>query len=138
MISQEEKFRFDLEGYLVVRNALTPEEVLELNGIIDEKYLEDYDEKGARTEFCVSQWGAPFQSLIDHPSALPYLGEFLGPKFRIDHDYMIFMIKREAHRIEFHRHHYGNSKCVLNGKSHNIATFKVYFNTPEINVMSFF
>lgn len=96
MISQEEKFRFDLEGYLVVRNALTPEEVLELNGIIDEKYLEDYDEKGARTEFCVSQWGAPFQSLIDHPSALPYLGEFLGPKFRIDHDYMMFMIKREG------------------------------------------
>ncbi len=33
MISAEEKFRFDLEGYLVVRNALAPDEVAELNRI---------------------------------------------------------------------------------------------------------
>ncbi len=97
MISPEEKFRFDLQGYLVVKNALAPEEVAEMNRIADEMYTEDYDEKRMRSRQHVSQWGPSFQSLIDHPSALPYLVEFLGPKFRIDHDYNIFMIKGSAH-----------------------------------------
>jgi hypothetical protein len=97
MISPEEKFRFDLEGYLVVKNALAPEEVVELNRMADENYSEDYDEKCVRSRFCISQWGPPFQSLIDHPSALPYLVEFLGTKFRVDHDYIMFMIKGGAH-----------------------------------------
>ena len=93
MISPEEKFRFDLEGYLVIKSAIAPEEVAEMNRIADEIYTEDYGEKSSRPRIRVSQWGPPFQSLIDHPVALPYLVEFLGPKFRIDHDYNIFMIK---------------------------------------------
>ena len=67
MIGQEEKFRFDLEGYLVVKNALTPEEVAEMNRIADKMYTEDYDEKCMRSRQDVSQWGPLFQSLIDHP-----------------------------------------------------------------------
>jgi hypothetical protein len=97
MISPEEKFRFDLEGYLVVKNALSNEEVSEMNRIADKIYNEDYDEKGLRSRHYISRCGAPFQSLIDHPAALPYLLEFLGPKFRIDHDYNMFMIKGSAH-----------------------------------------
>ena len=96
-ISREEKFKFDLEGYLVVKNALAPEEVAEMNRIADEIYTEEYDERGLRSRMRVSQWGPPLQALIDHPAALPYLVEFLGPKFRIDHDYNIFMIKGGAH-----------------------------------------
>ena len=34
-VSEEEKYYFDLRGYLVVRNALTPEEVGECNAAID-------------------------------------------------------------------------------------------------------
>ena len=97
MISPEEKFRFDLEGFLVVKNALTPEEVAEMNRIADGIYAEDYNEKRSRPRLRVSQWGHPFQALIDHPVALLYLVEFLGPKFRIDHDYNIFMIKGSRH-----------------------------------------
>ena len=55
MISPEEKFKFDLEGYLVVRNALAPEEVVEMNRIADEIYTQDYDEKGLRSLWCISQ-----------------------------------------------------------------------------------
>lgn len=35
MISSEERFRFDLESYLVVKNALAPEEVTGMNRIAD-------------------------------------------------------------------------------------------------------
>jgi hypothetical protein len=39
----------------------------------------------------VSHWGPAYQRLIDHPNILPYLIELIEPKFRLDHDYCIFM-----------------------------------------------
>jgi hypothetical protein len=96
MISPEEKFRFDLEGYLVVKNALAPDEVAEMNRIADQIYTEEYDESRSRARMRVLLWGAPFLALIDHPKSLSYLVEFLDPKFRIDHDYNIFTVKGSA------------------------------------------
>lgn len=93
-MTPEEKFSFDLEGYLVIKNILTPDEVTELNAIADEKFPfpEKPDEKSLdRREFAVSRWSKATQNLLDHPKATPYLDELLGPKFRIDHDYCIFM-----------------------------------------------
>ncbi len=77
----EEKFIVDLEGYLVIKNVLTPDEVAEMNAIID-----NGDMQGPP-----SLWGEPFKRLIDHPKILPYLIELLGPHVRLDHDYAIFM-----------------------------------------------
>ena len=36
-MAEEEKFKFDLEDYLVIKGVLTHEEVAELNAIADEK-----------------------------------------------------------------------------------------------------
>ena len=44
----------------------------------------------------MSQWGPLFLDLIDHPRVVPYLLELVGPKFRIDHDYNIFMHRGES------------------------------------------
>lgn len=95
-MTDEEKFSFDLEGYLVIKNVLTDDEVAELNALADERlpFPEDGgDEALDRREFAVSRWGAATQRLIDHPKITPYLGELIGPTFRIDHDYCIFMRK---------------------------------------------
>ena len=67
MISPEEKFRFDLEGFLVVKNALAPEEVAEMNRIADGIYAEDYNEKRSRPRLRVSQWGHTLSG-ADQPS----------------------------------------------------------------------
>ena len=67
-MTDEEKFLVDLEGYLVIKDVLTPAEVDELNKIIDQG-----DRSGHPT-----RWGAPFQTLIDHPKLLSYLIELLG------------------------------------------------------------
>jgi hypothetical protein len=80
-MTEEEKFMVDLQGYLVIKDVLTPNEVAELNEIIDRGNLEGPP----------SLWGEPFKRLIDHPNVLPYLIELLGPKVRLDHDYAIFM-----------------------------------------------
>ena len=37
-MTEEEKFMFDLEGYLVIKGVLTPDEVAELNAISDTKF----------------------------------------------------------------------------------------------------
>lgn len=91
-MTPEEKFMFDLEGYIVIKNVLTPAEVAELNALADQIFTAKKDQADRRTSQ-VSRWGAPTQALIDHPNIVPYLLELLGPKFRIDHDYCIFMTK---------------------------------------------
>ncbi|MDP6039688.1 MAG: phytanoyl-CoA dioxygenase family protein [Candidatus Latescibacteria bacterium] len=103
-MTPEEKFMFDLEGYLVIRNALDAEELKTLNAAVDRAHPRDYDDEDADTKSGngrgvrgstgrVSNWDISCQKLIDHPNTLPYLMAVLGPKFRLDHDYGVFMMK---------------------------------------------
>ena len=85
-MTDEEKFIVDLEGYLVIKDVLTPDEVADMNEIIDRG-----DRSGHPT-----LWGEPFKKLIDHPKILPYLIELIGPRCRLDHDYAIFMREGES------------------------------------------
>ncbi len=82
----EEKFQVDLEGYLVIKDVLSPDEVAEMNDIID-----NTERQGPP-----SLWGEPFKRLIDHPKILPYLIDLLGPNVRLDHDYAIFMAEGQG------------------------------------------
>lgn len=77
----EEKFKVDLEGYLIIKKVLSDDEVEEMNDFIDT----------GETMGPPSLWGEPFKRLIDHPTILPYLIELLGPHVRLDHDYSLFM-----------------------------------------------
>ena len=98
-MTPEEKFMFDLEGYLIIKNVLTPDEVARLSEVADESFVRDYDDPdkdsrgrvGRRQTGRVSAWSPETQALIDHPRIVPYLVELLGPAFRLDHDYCIFM-----------------------------------------------
>ena len=90
-MTPEEKFQFDLEGYLVIPGALSPQEVVELNELADQAWPGEHDETGLRRTSNVAQWGPRFRDLMDHPNIVPYLIELMGPKFRIDHDYSMFM-----------------------------------------------
>ncbi len=92
-MTSEEKFIFDLDGYIVIKNVLTPEEVVTINDTTNDKQKQK--EAGEKIG-CPSTWGPIFQGMIDHPTVLPYLIELLGPKVRIDHDYAIFMEKGES------------------------------------------
>ncbi len=94
-MSPEEKFMFDLEGYLVVRGVLAAEEVERFNALADAAWPGEYGEKAMRSTSPVSTWGADFLNLIDHPHLIPYQLDLLGPKFRLDHDYSIFMRQSE-------------------------------------------
>ena len=92
-MTEEERFIFDLEGYLVVENVLTADEVSEINRLSDENF--PYGTPEAAGEWSLLSWGEPFEKLIDHPRILPYLVELMGDRVRLDHDYAIFMKEGE-------------------------------------------
>ncbi len=132
-MTPEEKFIFDLQGYIVVKNVLSQAEVDELNAIADQK-MADQEEmsNGLKIPRRVSLWGKPFQNLFDHPNMIPYLSELLGPQFRADHDYGIFMrqggrkggLHGGDHRAGTHYYKYRD------GVMRNGLTVVVYFLAP--------
>ena len=91
-MTAEERFLFDLEGYLVLRQVLGAAEVAALNAIADTRApalsaVHAYDRV-----FRASAWGPPYRALIDHPRIVPYLVALVGTRFRLDHDYCIFTL----------------------------------------------
>jgi len=87
-MNDNERFLFDLQGFLVVRDALSAEVVAQLNAILDE-HIAGETESDMRTHRFggLLTWGQPYRDLIDAPTIVPYLDELLGPQFRLDHDY---------------------------------------------------
>lgn len=91
MLTEEEKFRFDLQGFLVLPNVLTRAQCETLSQLADSAWPPQPDDGAFRRREAVSRWGSEFLNLIDHPQVLPYLVELIGPRLRADHDYCIFM-----------------------------------------------
>jgi hypothetical protein len=100
-MTPEEKFIFDLDGYIVIQNALSQEEVANLNAIADREFGEPYDDTQFKRMSRISHWDPACVNLFDHPNVIPYLVDLLGPKFRADHDYCIFM-KKGSERGRIH------------------------------------
>jgi hypothetical protein len=131
-MTPEEKFLFDLQGYLVVKNALTPAEVAELNALFEEHLLRvDGTTDQATRQF--TSWGPPSQALIDHPRMLPYLVELIDPRFRLDHDF--YLVMREGDQgthlhggdwIGYGDHYYRYRDGVMR----NGLCVVIYFLTP--------
>jgi Phytanoyl-CoA dioxygenase (PhyH) len=91
-MTDEERYLFDLRGYLVLPQVLGPSEVAALNALIDAQDLAPPDVSVESQRFGgFLAWDARFRDLIDHPRLLPYLKEVLGPALRLDHAYGIKM-----------------------------------------------
>ena len=103
-MTEEEKYYFDLRGYLVVHNAISQELVDACNASIDHFYEQlVLREKGNRTRQSEARsakegrgeiWGIlgwpapyrdPFRKLLIHPVIVSRLNEFCGKRFRLDH-----------------------------------------------------
>ena len=93
VLTEEEKFLFDLRGFLVVKNVLTSAECEALIALADEAWPRQPDDGPYRRWDGISAWGKAFVDLMDHDRVLPYLVQLLGNRLRIDHDYCIFMRK---------------------------------------------
>jgi hypothetical protein len=102
-MNDDERYLFDLTGYLVVKNALTDEEVASLNAGIDHHsdQLEPIDRslaggspalEGSSRRLGLGNmlawerpWCEPFRRCLAHPNIKPYLDVILGEGYRLDH-----------------------------------------------------
>ena len=119
-MNEYEKFLFDLNGYLVVEDALTPEEVRACNEAIDRNpdrvqirppelslsggssALKGQHGRGDMGGMLTwpRPWSQPFRDLLAHPKIVPYLTELLRDGFRLDHVYGISMVAgAEGHTL---------------------------------------
>lgn len=102
-----EKYLFDLNGYVVIKNVLTPDEVAFCNRAIDlrldavkERCIVELRNTKAGTPLGgdgfsgrkdlgeILNWGEEsrvFRSILDHPKLLPFYDEFIGVGYRMDH-----------------------------------------------------
>lgn len=117
-MTPRELYRFDLQGFLVVRNVLTDSELSRLNEAIDanqDRLVERPDQTaGSRTlEGGVhyqagrmlewpKPWCDPFRSLIAHPRIICYLNALLGRGWHLDHDVTYFQSPKGAGGLAFH------------------------------------
>ena len=104
-MTEEEQYLFDLQGYLVLEDVLKPQEVQELNTILD-KYDFWNQERGHGSSldyhvedehfFHVSPphaWEKPFPQILAQPLVVDHLRNLVGNQFRYDHGQVLFMRK---------------------------------------------
>ena len=89
------QYLFDVQGYLVIENALTASEVQTLNRLLDQQQL---PAPGQAQRFGSApdgpgflEWGQPFVDLLDHETIMPVLRFRLGDCFRLDRIYGMYM-----------------------------------------------
>lgn len=88
-MNELERYLFDLQGFLVVEDAVGPEQIAAINQLLD-KQIAHIDEPGKpcfRFDSLLG-WGSPLRALIDNPQITPYLVTLVGSRFRLDHDYV--------------------------------------------------
>lgn len=122
-MSEDERYLFDLNGFLIVRNVLTPEEVKLANEIIDKHQEEMIERKEAAlrnavegTKFYgsgpgrkdlggVLEWGEDskiFQKILAHPRLVPLFHGILGKGYRMDHLPFVIAQDKGAEGFQLH------------------------------------
>lgn len=87
-MNEEQRYAFDTWGFVVVEDAITPEQVAELKATADERGSQLHAQHQRDDGF----WSQAFVDLLDVPAVSPLLDEVYGgapgdglPAFRIDH-----------------------------------------------------
>jgi hypothetical protein len=92
ILSPDERYRFDLQGFLVRRGVLAPHEVARLHDEIDALGLPPAAESIQSQRFTgLLEAGGLLRDLMDHPAVLDIVRELCGPQVRLDHAYGITM-----------------------------------------------
>ena len=103
MLTDAERYLFDLQGYLLIEDVLKPDELADLNSVLDEYDL--WNEPSGQDGFfdfwrngdCqiaagpLHRFARPFRNLVGHSRIVPYLADLLGNQFRYDHGQAMLM-----------------------------------------------
>ena len=112
-MNEHEKYLFDLRGYIVVRNALTTEQIDDLSKRLEKRRNQKNISLGsdrtqnaegnlAWTASSLLEWGGSYLDLIDLPTIRPYLEVLLGKNYRLDHDYIKIDSVKQNRKLYLH------------------------------------
>lgn len=124
-MTESERYLFDLNGYIIVRNVLTAEEIKEVNAVIDKHQsgmIERSEDKpslrnavkgtkfygsgtGRKDLGGVLEWGPDskiFKSILAHPRLVPLFHGLLGKGYRMDHLPFIIAQDKGAEGFQLH------------------------------------
>jgi hypothetical protein len=147
--SDVEEYLFDLQGFVLLRGALSADEVAACNACVDRiprslqrnewfGYVqrEDHPEHRGISLQQIYEAGAPFERLIDHPSYINYVLRFVGGQDAFDYhhgplfiDENFFSIRGPGEAIPLHAG--GHDRCKrMQYRYHNGR-----FQCGQINVL---
>ena len=131
-MTEHERYLFDLQGYLVVPNALDASEVAALNAIVDERVAELPEQDWSTHRFLgLHRWSAPFRDLIDHSRLLSYMLETVAPKVRLDHAYLDIIRSGRTENTVLHT----GGAMPLSYSTYSSGRFNNGLSVPSINLM---
>jgi hypothetical protein len=84
-MTDEDRFLFDLQGYIVVPDALSAEQLETLNATLDEQIAEKASHARTHRFGGLLNWGKPYRDLVDNPRLQSQLEQIVGDRFRLDH-----------------------------------------------------
>lgn len=92
-LSAHERYFFDVNGYLVIEDALPAKEARRLNDVVTSRRPTEPGDSIASQRFDAGflLWDRGFRDLLDHPMVLGRLRDLVGSCLRIDHAYGIVM-----------------------------------------------
>ncbi|MDA1193135.1 MAG: phytanoyl-CoA dioxygenase family protein [Candidatus Poribacteria bacterium] len=87
-MTDEQKFLFDLQGYLRVEGVLDDETLERMRADMDTHGIQNPENDPGKSRFGgFLSWGDDWRALIDQPTIMPILNEIIGARFRLDHAY---------------------------------------------------
>ena len=136
-ISRHEKFLFDLNGFLIVRNVFTPEEIKAANAAVDANVASmrardadalrnaksgtPFSASGPRKDMGGMLWwpreqSAVFRSVLTHPKLVPYYTALLGEGYRMDHQPLLIAQDADSEGFSLHGGPISGDDGVPNGR----------------------
>lgn len=123
-MTDDERYLFDLNGYLIVRGVLSPDEIAAANAAID-RHCGDMVQRndialrnavqgtklygtgpGRKDLGRVLEWGAPdsdvFKSILAHPRLVPLFHGILGKGYHMDHLPFVIAQDKGAEGFQLH------------------------------------
>lgn len=123
-MSEAERYLFDLNGFLIVRNVLSPAEIASCHAAIDNHMADAIPRSDPTLRNAIEgspmygsgppridlggifEWGTiesrVFKSILAHPRLLPIFHELLGRGYRLDHIPFVLMNNKGGEGFQLH------------------------------------
>jgi hypothetical protein len=129
-MNEREKFLYDLQGFLLVKEFLTPDEVKALNAAFDANWNKCIDDPNSHPDGNMAgthprgyfsgmltwdkPWCQPFRELLAHPKLIPYLNTMFGRGWKMDHSPFMLTSTTGAEGLRLH----GSTSRLFDGSQY--------------------